>query len=87
MTLVREEIPFSIVCRAMRGKSANLRAIMTGCGPSPARNCCLWGMSLPEDARKVNHDASLDWHLLEGALTGTREGFSVWCAISTISPP
>ncbi len=30
-----------------------------------------------------NHDASLDWHLLEGAITGTT-GFSVWYAISTL---
>ncbi len=37
---------------------------MAGCGHSRARNYCSWVTNLP--GREWNHDASLDWHLLEG---------------------
>ncbi len=45
-------------------KFANLRAYYGWMWAFPARNYCSWGTNLP--GREWNHDASLDWHLLEG---------------------
>lgn len=61
-----------------RQKFANLRAYYGWLFAFPGKSCCLWATSLP--GREWNHDASLDWHLLEGATTGIT-GCSVWCAI------
>lgn len=57
---------FSTACRATHGRNSRTCApTMAGCGHSRARNYCSWVTNLPS-GREWNHDASLDWHLLEG---------------------
>lgn len=62
-------------------KFANLRAYYGWMWAFPGKKLLFMGNEFAQ-GREWNHDASLDWHLLEGAITGTT-GFSVWCAIST----
>ncbi len=62
-------------------KFANLRAYYGWMWAFPGKKLLFMGNEFAR-GREWNHDASLDWHLLEGAITGTT-GFSVWCAIST----
>ena len=46
-------------------KLANLRALLRAtCGRTRARSCCSWAASSAQE-REWNHDASLDWHLLD----------------------
>jgi 1,4-alpha-glucan branching enzyme len=45
-------------------KFANLRAYYGWMFAFPGKSCCLWATSSPR--AEWNHDASLDWHLLEG---------------------
>ena len=52
-------------CRATAGRSSPTCApISASCSAIRARSCCSWAASSAQE-REWNHDASLDWHLLD----------------------
>lgn len=60
-------------------KFANLRAYYGWMWAFPGKKLLFMGNEFAQ-GREWNHDASLDWHLLKAAITGTTVS-SVWCAI------
>jgi 1,4-alpha-glucan branching enzyme len=54
-------------------KFANLRAYFGFMWTHPARSSCSWAASRQET--RLDHDHSLDWHLLSDPLHGNRQNY------------